>query len=341
MTERSAMKRRVRGLLHRKWHGPLLALVVVALPLAVVGALVVWLLGLPTMQGQLVERFANAQGVAGWAVQVASLLYSLDSLDYTGIIAGLPGLAVLAGVWLFIFLPLQVSLSGYFLSFLRGKNPRVRDAYSVFSAKYPRALGGMLYMLLWLLLWGLLTIAVPAALYMGGERLNAWLTASTTLNVSMIAFAVELILCLLAYVIFTLVFINRMLAYALTPICLAAQPRLPAYRAVRLSRKLMRGSKWRLVLLVLSFLTYYLPALIAFVLWAVLPMVAPLLGLSEFFQSGLRLFLLIVMAVNQVVLVYVAPYMTACVHAFYIERKREALMDEEVTPDDFVKHAHE
>src|SRR5699024_1443193 len=96
MTERSAMKRRVRGLLHRKWHGPLLALVVVALPLAVVGALVVWLLGLPTMQGQLAERFANAQGVAGWAVQVASLLYSLDSLDYTGIIAGLPGLAVLA-----------------------------------------------------------------------------------------------------------------------------------------------------------------------------------------------------------------------------------------------------
>ena len=49
----------------------------------------------------------------------------------------------------------------------------------------------------------------------------------------------------------------------------------------------------------------------------------------------LRFALLGVVAANQLVWVYVGPYRGACRRAFYIERKREALMDEDVIPDDF------
>ena len=35
------------------------------------------------------------------------------------------------------------------------------------------------------------------------------------------------------------------------------------------------------------------------------------------------------------VFIWVGPYLAACRRAFYIERKREALMDEDVIPDDF------
>ena len=49
----------------------------------------------------------------------------------------------------------------------------------------------------------------------------------------------------------------------------------------------------------------------------------------------IRIFLLIVTGLDLLVTFFIAPYVLACRHAFYIERKREALMDEEVTPDDF------
>ena len=51
--------------------------------------------------------------------------------------------------------------------------------------------------------------------------------------------------------------------------------------------------------------------------------------------GGTRRALLIAAAACLLVFVWVGPYLAACRRAFYIERKREALMDEDVIPDDF------
>ncbi len=329
------MKRRVRGLLHRKWLGPLGALALAALPMLVVGALVTLLMpplsdGLLSLKDQLLAVFSEGTDTLR---SMVVLLFSFQ-FDFTEIVAAMPGQAILFAVFLFVSLPVSVSVSGFFLSFLRGKKPSPLEVFSCFSGRYPRALGGMLYMLLWTLLWALMAFVAPLAIYNGGIKIIE-IFAEQLAMYQMYIYGGLIGLSLIWFVVFTMLFINRMLAYVLTPVCIAAQPRLPAFRAVRLSRKLMRGCKWRLIGLCLSFLNYYLPAIIAGVLLVVMRYLGSVLSLTEILQQSIRLFLWIVIFANQLVLVYVAPYMAACFRAFFIERKREALMDEEVTPDDF------
>ena len=98
----------------------------------------------------------------------------------------------------------------------------------------------------------------------------------------------------------------------------------------------MRGYKWQLIALYLSFVPFYTPLLLAGALLLLLPGGAPLLGISEPTTGIIRIGLYTVAAVNLLVTAYVAPYLAACFRAFYIERKREALMDEEITQMDFV-----
>lgn len=329
------MKRRVRGLLHRKWHTPLLALVLAGLPMLLTTGLALllfnplpsWLESLRTLFTGLIDSPQNF--VLNIMAQLAS-----PTMDLTGFISTLPGLAIWFGVYFFVGMPVSVSLSGYFLNFLRGKKTSVLEVFGCFSGRYPRALGGMMYMFFWVVIWAFAAFFVPVPLCSLGLRVIGYFAES--LGMYQIPVSVGLlIVCVVWFVVFTVLFINRMFAYSLTATCIAAQPRLSAYRAVRLSRKLMRGYKMQLIKLYLSFLLCYLPSLIALAVLLLLPVISPMLSLTGILQQSVRLFLYIIIGVNQLVLVYVAPYAAACFRAFYIERKREALMDEEVTPDDF------
>lgn len=335
VSERAAMKRRVRGLLHRKWFGPLGALVLAGLPMAVTIALVAYLTSPPDLAAVLgLSLPSPLQDPQGFAMELM-LHLSSPSVNTLPLLSALPGAAIVLGVYLFVGLPVSVSLSGYFLDFLRGKKPGVLQAFSCFSGRYPRALFGMLYRLLWVLLWALMAFAAPVPLCIGGLHVIGLFAEQ--LGMYQIPLSIGLVvLCVVWFVVFAVAFVNRLLAYSLTPVALAAQPRLPAHRAVRLSRKLMRGNKWRLIGLIASFLHYFLPALAARALLFALPHIAPLLSLSDILAKSIGTFLWVVVGANLVVLVFVAPYLAASVHALYIERKREALMDEEVTPDDFV-----
>ena len=330
------MKRRVRGLLHHKWLRPLGAVVLASLPTLLTLALVVWLtLSSASGSPSLYAQIAGFVEQKGSAMTITGLKTGAITLDYAWLISVLPGLAVLVGVYVFVSMPVSVSTSGYFLGFLRGKARKEWEVFSCFSGRYPRALGGMLYRLLWAVLWALAAFAVPLGIYIGGEYLTAVVFAERLGGYQLWVTGGLIAFCVLWLVIFTLLFINRLLAYSLTPVCISAQPRLPAYRAVRLSRKLMRGCKWRLISQTLSFLTYYIPTLLAGALLIAMRYVESLLALSDLMEKALRVTLLAAIGVNQLVIVYTAPYMAACFRAFYIERKREALMDEEVTPDDF------
>ncbi|MCL1965200.1 MAG: DUF975 family protein [Firmicutes bacterium] len=336
MSERAAMKRRVRGLLHRKWVPPLGALALAWLPTLGAFALALALIipsrsAAPSIFAQISNLFEQAQDPG---LAIITLVYGFE-LDFAQLISMLPGLAVFAGIYLFVGMPVSVSASGYFLGFLRGKAVKAWEVFLCFSGRYPRYLGGMLYMLLWVVLWALAAFAMPIALYSAGVYLTAHVFGELLGAYQLWVFGGLIAFCVLWFVIFTLLFAGRLLAYSLTPVCISAQPRLPAYRAVRLSRKLMRGCKWRLIGQYASFVGYYVPTIIAGVLLLVMRYAGPRLALTEILRQSLRLLLWIIIGINQLVIVYVAPYMAACFRAFYIERKREALMDEEVTPDDF------
>ena len=217
---------------------------------------------------------------------------------------------------------MRVSVSGYYLALLRGKKTSVLDVFSCFTERWPRYVGGMLLNALWLLLWAAMAVAAPVALYILAQPLLPKIQQALNLINSWYVWTGTLALCVAWFVVFTLVFINRAVAYGFTPICLAAHPRLPAKRAPRLSRKVARGCKWRVIGLYLSFIPWLLPS-IACAAGAVLT------------AGGTRRALLIAAAACLLVFVWVGPYLAACRRAFYIERKREALMDEDVIPDDF------
>jgi len=337
MSERAVMKRRVRGLLHGHWLSPLTALLILLLPCVLLAAGAVVFMRMHPMSPEAASALSllGSGELAALALTMMSFL-SL-SMDFSGLLGLLPGAAAFIGVWVFVLMPLAVSVSGYFLSFLRGKNPRLRDVFTGFGSCYPHALGGMLYRTMYLFFWFLLAVPFPIVLYAGGmtlvsvlvERFGALMSYQVYVLVGLILF------CLLWFVVFSLVFINRILAYSLTATALAAQSRLSAKRAVRLSRKLMRGCKWQVAALFLSFLPYFLPGIICLILRALLPMAGELLGMSAILVSSLRTWFGIVAIANVPVLIYVLPYAFASFQAFYIERKREALMDEELTAQDF------
>lgn len=334
MSDRPAMKRRVRGLLHGNWLKPLLALVLAVLPVLVTAGLAILLLRPSVVEGALpkIELTISFSDPASMVLPLLPLFLEPWTL-LEPFVGWAPMIAVLLVLTAFVYMPICVSTSGYFLGYLRGKEPKVTEVYSCFSGRYPRVLGGMAYKLLWVIIWFLASFILPTALLFGSVRLVSVL--GIELFTQMFIFLGILALCIIWYIVFFFLFINRMLAYSLTPVCIAAQPRLPARRAVRLSRKLMRGCKWRIIGLYCSFLNYFLPAIIALLLLPLLARFGTSLGLTEIMRQSLNTFLWVVVAANQLGWLFVAPYMAATYHAFYIERKREALMDEEVTQDDF------
>lgn len=326
------MKRRVRGLLHKQWLSPLAALALAFLPAAIVTALILWLVRPTVESGQSVLGMLSFTDPRSALAQLL-MIFSSPSMLFSQLVGWIPSVVILLCVHLFITMPILVSLASYFLSYLRGKDPRPVEVYSVFSGHYPRALGGMAYKLLWLLVWFAATFAVPTVLVFAVVPIVSSL--GIELSQQIVAFGVLLVIGLIWYIVGLIVFINRLLAYSLTQVCIAAQPRLPARRAVRLSRKLMRSYKWQLIGLYCSYLLYFIPAILALISLPLLSSVGPLLGMGEAAIGTIRTVAWVVFGINQLVWIYVGPYLAAAYHAFYIERKREALLDDEIGPEEF------
>lgn len=333
MTDRAAMKRRVRGLLRRKWQEPLLAWILSGLSffLCCGVAAVFW----NTLSAGLRGLAAPYLETLSLPVDLLTRLLVLytQKAEVSGLVPALPGLAAMLGAHLFVGLPMAVTRSSYFNRTLRGKHPKISSVFSCFSSEYPRDLGGMLYAALYKFLWALMAFAMPLALYKGGELLIVHFAERLGLY-QVYVLAGLMVFCAVWLIGFSIVLINRMIAYCLTPVCIAAQPRLPARRGVRLSRKLMRGHKWELIGLFLSFTPYFLPAIAA----GAMQILLSLPGLAGEGLGWLRATLWALMGVFALAaLLYVAPYWLGCFHAFYIERKREALEEGEVTTLDFIE----
>ncbi len=334
------MKRRVRGVLHRKWFAPLLASALFFIPVAAVFALCYFLVWPKAAASEVLDLAAmgiSTDGSMDLLLTAGMLLGGGLKLNFAAVRSlGVSLLAPLV-LYLFVVLPMRTSLSSYFLALLRGKKPSVGMVFDCFSKRYGRALCGMLLRALWLVLWAAVAFVCPFVLYTLCQRFVTPITEMLGLINSFYVWGGLILLCLVWFAVFALVFINRAIAFSFTPIVLAAHPRLNGASAPRLSRRLTRGCKWRLIGLYASFLTWYSPAIVSMVVYASIGYLSTLLGLTDVYVRYIRIFLLIVTGLNLLVTFFIAPYVLACRHAFYIERKREALMDEEVTPDDFGK----
>lgn len=327
------MKRRVRMLMRRHWLSPMCALLLAVVPILLISLLNGWFFAPKETEPSVLSGFSWSFSDPMSIIAQLLMLFSDPMLLLQPVLGWLPMVGLQVGLSILIILPILVGISAYFLAFLRGKQPAPTMVFSSFSARYPRALGGMAYMMLWLLIWFVVCFAVPSVLLFGSVPFVSNL--GIELNTQIYIFLGVVIVCAIWYVAFFFVFLNRLLAYALVPTCLAAQPRLPAHRAVRLSRKLMQGFKWRLIGLFFSFIVYFIPSILCGLgLWF-LSAYGLSFGISETLLPTIRTVLWVIILANQLLWLYVGPYMAASFNAFYIERKREALMDDEVTPDDF------
>lgn len=323
MSSNEDLRARVRDLLRRAWGRPLLALFLCGLPLIVMHAAVHVLLRPIQLSAEVfrTEIFAELSSQE-LAMELLVILSGGALPDLSGLVAVVPGLAVLLVVFLFVLEPILVSRSTYFLRLLRGRRPSPTEVYGAFGSGYGRALGGMAYRALWSFLWLLVAVGIPSGLYGTGITLiNAFPEAVssqllTLLSALMIVFVVSA-------AVMACVWINRMLAYCMTPCVLSTQRNLPARQALRASRKLMSGQKWRMLGLWLSYLYYFIPAMVAAAVLLLLPWAGSLLGLSEILTVSIRRFSWILIGANQLILIYVLPLVYSSFYAYYLERKRE------------------
>lgn len=110
--------------------------------------------------------------------------------------------------------------------------------------------------------------------------------------------------------------------YYMTPFILCENPEMTAREAIRESKELMRGNKWRLFCLELSFIGWELLA--AAVLWVavmflMMPMIIAGSVLEEIIVPVLIILFIAVILFGIVLSLTLAPYMTASIAVFYRE----------------------
>lgn len=327
MSEFAAMKRRVRGVLRKNRLEPLLASALALVPCAAAAVLFLLLVWPRVSGSQVVDlsalRLTGTSLINSLLMAAAMLGGGLDVNWQALGGAALAGLVPFA-VWAFAALPMRVAVSGYYMALLRGKKTSPLDVFSCFGERYTRYLCGMLFNALWLCLWAAAAVVLPVVMYVAAQPVIPKITEALHLINSWYVWLGVLGLCALWFVVFTVVFVNRAVAYSFTPLCLAAHPRLPARRAPRLSRMLARGCKRHVVSLFLTFALAFVPAVAC-------AAVSAFIGAPDV----RRILLLAAAVLAAAALAWAGPYYAACRRAFYIERKREALWDNDVTPDDF------
>lgn len=131
----------------------------------------------------------------------------------------------------------------YYLRLCWGQNPPIRTVFSPPSL-WLKSLGLLLYMTLLILLWmlpGIVVTAVLAAMFMASASVTA---AVLVLLVSLFAMTIPALIA--SY------------RYAMAPFLLAQDPQMGVTESVRRSKAMMRGRKWRLFCLEMSFLGWIL-----------------------------------------------------------------------------------
>ncbi|MBR6747944.1 MAG: DUF975 family protein [Clostridia bacterium] len=154
----------------------------------------------------------------------------------------------------FIMAPLTIGSYGFFTKLIRGEKPAVSSIFTWLGEgkKLATAYLGQLMYLLYLILWSLLLIGIPGALYVGASYM-----------VSLRPAGVELVLYILAsllYIIMLVVGAAKLMTWQPALYMLGADPEMGVKRAFALCRYHMHGHMWEYFLFQLSFLGWQLLA---------------------------------------------------------------------------------
>lgn len=243
-----------------------------------------------TLKDMTFESFAQMlfgeQIEADRAAMLLTLV--LTALGFSVVISGLLNL--------FVGSPITLGLQRFFLNVMDGENTTVSVLFSYFKLAYWKSIGlRILHSLI-------LTLAsLPLLLLMGGVVVSMFLVESMTMVLG--AFALAMAACI-PFSLLALVIEYR---YHYCFMILAEYPQMRVVDALRNSAQIMKGNKWRLFCLNISFIGWVL--------------------LATFCTCGIGVFVL-------------SPYMYAADAAFYDDiTNRQAAKETEfpsVDPDDYI-----
>ncbi|MDR2713515.1 MAG: DUF975 family protein [Clostridiales bacterium] len=247
------------------------------------------------------ESFKEQRGIG-------ILLYFLFMVIFiaAGLIGRVPfiGPIIFLGYSLIIAMVMNVGMYEGYLKIYRKEQTEIGVLFSKFNNSFGRALGGMLWMTLFIIIWSLFAS-------IGGGILFGITAGSILTDILLDPFAVSfeaiegiigvLILSSLATILLSIPAIIKSIAYSMTPFILADKPNVKATEALKLSMKMTKGYKGNLFVMTLSFIGW---------------------------------FLLGCLTLGILLIVYVLPYYTTTLSGYYEELKEQALASGAITAEE-------
>lgn len=355
MLDRKTIKSNVKGILGGESKGSafLAMLLVFAIVLVYFGG--VWALA----QFNPVTR-ADFEAVEKILTQNAGRLADVRAVDaLNGIMQALPaisklwrniGLAYLWAVLLemIIILPLATGVNKFMLRVIRLKNPGAGTVFKGYSGPYFfRSILLPIWQGICMLGWQLILLILLCGM-MAGTALATGLSASdfiaagsgniaqglNGINAAYIskygwAYLAALGLWSILAAWLTLF---KVISYSLSGVALSERPQMGVRKAVRASRRILRGNHFKMCMVALSYIGWYLLAALAFALVGALGVGLNMLSMG---QLGLIITLAVLFVVSVLVIYLLVPYRAGVQAMCYVQLKREALENGVVCKEDF------
>jgi uncharacterized membrane protein len=206
---------------------------------------------------------------------------------------------------------LTVGYKSYALDLVRGLNPPTQKIFSGFPKVGPVLLTRLLYVV-FTVLWTLLFAAGFAVVAVAGAFLMAYVGSALGIVILVAGYAAFLVgLCWIS------------LRYAMVDFFLMDQG-LTGLDAIRASKELMKGKKWTLFVLMLSFIGWYLLELAIFYAGFFIAMASLASAVVGFLVTGAAgalaggiILLIVTIAITYVIDLWLRPYIFGSIARFY------------------------
>jgi len=301
---RGELKRSVKSLLRQTKPSPMLVTLVFIAVASIVPYVIEWLISSPTAilsDFNTMEKILNSND---WSLISAYL----DSRAETG-----AGINTLISIFLTLFtVVIEFGYLGYCLKLVRGEGTAIGDLFDSFGRAGWIIL---LYLLVtvFMFLWAMLIFMAAGAII----GIISIFLGSTAISVFVV---MAVVVCIAAVVLFIWV----VLRYAMVPFVFLDSPEINVLEVIRRSKLMMRGQKQKLFVLGLSFIGWYLLALLIFA--AVFGVGMFLIQSGNFLTDALNtkavFYLLLVVVivaylVSMPLILWIQPYAVGCLAQFY------------------------
>lgn len=350
MLDRRTIKKDVKGILGGESRGAvfLATLIVFILVLIYFGA--VWAVGqLYPVTGAELKAIGD-WSAAGYAPGGQALTLASAPASMGGTLRNIGMIQLFAALLeIVIMLPLTIGVQKFLLRVIRLKEPSAGTVFKGYSGScFFRAI--LLPFWQWLCLCGwqlIMTVLLCGALagtalytglstqdfaVLGGgvtaQAISGIFTAEYLTSYGWIYLAVMGIWLVLD----TWLMAFKAISYSMSGMALAERPQIGVRKAVRASRRITRRNHFALFLMELSFLGWYLLAVLALALVVAVGIGLNMLNLG---QLGLIITLGLMLVVTLLVLYLLMPYRVGVHAQCYVRLKRAALEDGTVVREDF------